>query len=695
MTQLDYRVIDGVALIQMHNPPVNSMGYAHRRQIMAALDQAEVDATVQAVVMTGSATVFSGGADITEFGTPRASQHPTLRDIIEALDAFPKPVIAAIDGVCLGGGLELALATHYRIATRRAVLGLPEVNLGLLPGAGGTQRLPRLVGLEQGLDMIVHGKKLNAGALADTALLDHVVEDDIIDAGLAFAHECVRANAPRRRTRDICIDEPDAETLLQIARRQAAASNPRFPAPSLCVEAVAGCLLDFDEGIKKERALFVQLIHSPESAALRHVFAAERAATKVPGLCADTPRRDIRHVGVVGAGTMGGGISMCFLNADMPVTLLERDQAALDRGVEVIRRHYETAVRKGRISQATLQARLSRLNTTLRYSDLRDVDLVIEAAFEDMAVKTAIFRALDEVLKPGAILATNTSSLDVNVMAGFVQRPEDVVGLHFFSPAHVMRLLEIVRAQHTCDEVLATSLSLAKAIGKQAVVAGVCDGFIGNRMLNSYRAAGEELLLHGASPKEIDDALENFGFAMGPYRMADLAGLDIGWAVRKHRQAAHPERDLSCVADRICEAGRFGQKTGAGWYRYNAASRIAHEDPWVIGTLSDYRREQGIVPCSFAPREIVERCVYALVNEGAKILEEGIAQRASDLDIVYLNGYGFPLHHGGPMHFAQQVVGLYNVVRAMRRFARQSRTPDFWQPAPMLVRCADTGETLK
>jgi len=697
MTQLDdkvdYTVTDGIALVQMRNPPVNSMGYALRRRIMAALDRSEADDAVQAVVLTGSDAVFSGGADITEFGTPKANQHPTLRDIIEALDAFSKPVIAAIDGVCLGGGFELALAAHYRVASTRAMLGLPEVKLGLLPGAGGTQRLPRLIGLERSLDMIVYGKKLGADALADTALLDRVVKNSVIDAALQFARECVQTKAPIRRARDIKIDEPDAEALLQVARRNAAAGSPRFPAPSQCVEAIAGCLLAFDEGIKKERALFVQLMNSPESAALRHVFAAERAAVKVPGISADTPRRDIRRVGVIGAGTMGGGISMSFLNAGIPVVLLEREQDALERGLGVIRRNYEASVRKGRLSQAVMEERLALLDTTLDYSDLRHVDLVIEAAFENMAVKESIFRALDDALKPGAILATNTSSLDVNVIARFVKRPEDVIGLHFFSPANVMKLLEIVRADQTSDTVLATSLALAKTIGKQAVVSGVCDGFIGNRMLNGYRAAGEELLLHGASPKEIDDALEDFGFAMGPYRMGDLAGLDINWAIRKRRQAEHPDQDFSSVADRICEAGRFGQKTGAGWYRYEPGSRIAHEDPWVAETLSRYRREKGIVPRPFAPREIVERCIYALVNEGARILEEGIAQRASDLDIVYLNGYGFPLHHGGPMHFAQRI-GLYNVVRAMRRFARQSRNPDFWQPASLLVGLAESGEAL-
>ncbi|AZR94072.1 3-hydroxyacyl-CoA dehydrogenase [Bordetella trematum] len=693
MTQLAYQVLDGIALIVMQNPPVNSMGHIQRRQILNALERSGEDAQIRAVVITGSEEVFSGGADITEFGTPKANRQPTLRDIIEALDEFPKPVIAAIDGICLGGGLELALAAHYRIATRRAVVGLPEVKLGLLPGAGGTQRLPRLVGLERGLDMIVHGKKERAAALADTRLFDLIVEDGVADAAVAFARRRLEAGDAPPRTRDIRMTEPDAEAFLQVVRRNISAANPRFPAPMQCVEAVAGCLLPFDEGIRKERALFVQLMSTPESAALRHVFAAERAAAKVPGITKETPRRVIQRVGVVGAGTMGTGICMSFLNAGIPVTLLDLDGDVLARGVATIRKHYDATMRKGRISATELEKRMSLLGTTRMYGDLKDADLVVEAVFEDMAIKEKVFRALDEALKPGAILATNTSTLDVNVIAGFVKRPEDVLGLHFFSPANVMRLLEIVRADRTSAEVLATALAVAKTIGKQPVVSGVCDGFIGNRMLNGYRTAGEELLLLGASPREIDRALEDFGFAMGPYRMGDLAGLDIGWAIRKRRQAEHPDRDFSSVADRLCEAGRFGQKTGAGWYRYEEGGRIPHEDPVVADILDAYRRENSIEPSSFTPREIVDRCVFALVNEGARIVEEGVSQRVSDLDIVYLNGYGFPLQRGGPMHYAQQV-GIFNVVRALRRFAAHSRIPDFWQPAALLSSLANSGEAL-
>ncbi|WP_454691977.1 3-hydroxyacyl-CoA dehydrogenase NAD-binding domain-containing protein [Achromobacter aloeverae] len=694
MTYVNYAVADGVARIVFQNPPVNSLGYGLRLALMQALDQAEADPAVQAVVIGGSERAFSGGADITEFGTPKSGRHPTLRDIVDALDAYGKPVVAAIDGVCLGGGLELAMGAHYRVAAARATLGLPEVKLGLLPGGGGTQRLPRLMGLERGLDMVVNGRQAKAAALADTALLDRVVETPVLDAAVEFARECVASGGAIKRARDIKIAEPDAEAFLQVARRNVAAANKHFPAPAACLEAVAGCLLPFDEGLRKERQLFVQLMNSPESAALRHVFAAERAAAKVPGVTAETARRDIRRVGVVGAGTMGGGISMNFLNAGIPVVLLEAEAAALERGVGIIRRNYENTMKKGRLTQAQVDERMGLLSTTLKYEDLADADLVIEAVFEDMDVKAKVFRALDAALKPGAILATNTSTLDVNAIAGFVQRPQDVVGLHFFSPANVMKLLEIVRADRTSDEVLATALSLAKAIGKQPVVSGVCDGFIGNRMLNGYRAAAEELLLYGASPAQIDRALENFGFAMGPYRMGDLAGLDIGWAIRKRRQAENPGQDFSSVADRICEAGRFGQKTGAGWYRYEAGNRTPLEDPAVTRILADFRQEKGISPRPFTPEEIVARCVYALVNEGARILEEGIALRASDIDVVYLNGYGFPAHRGGPMHYAQQV-GLYNVVRAMHRYARLSdKAAAFWQPAPLLAKHAESGVPL-
>ncbi|HUG59127.1 MAG TPA: 3-hydroxyacyl-CoA dehydrogenase NAD-binding domain-containing protein [Candidimonas sp.] len=695
MSQIHHDVVDGIACITLQNPPVNGLGAALRKGLVEALDRAEDDVAVKAIVLTGSERAFSGGADITEFGTPKAGMQPNLRTVIEILENISKPVVAAIDGVCLGGGLELALGAHFRVAAANAKVGLPEVTLGILPGAGGTQRLPRVVGLEKAVELITTGRIVKASSLADTALFDRVVETPVIDAAVEFAKEVVRLGTPLKRVRDLAVNHPDAEAYLQSVRKSIAAANKYLPAPRLCLEAVAGSVsLPFDQGLANERELFVQLMNSAESLALRHVFAAERAATKIPDVPADTPHRDIRKVGVIGAGTMGGGISMNFLNVGIPVVLLEAEQAALERGVAIIRRNYENSLKKGRLTQAQLDERMALLSTTLRYEDLADVDLVIEAVFEEMGVKEKVFKALDAVCKPGAILASNTSSLDVDVIAAFTKRPEDVIGLHFFSPANVMKLLEIIRGKKTANDVLATSIALAKKISKKPVVSGICDGFIGNRMLNSYRAAAEEMLLDGASPASIDKALESFGFAMGPYRMGDLAGLDISWAIRKRRQAENPDVDFSVVADRLCEAGRFGQKVGAGWYRYDAGNRTPIEDSVVDKLIQDYRKEKGITPKSFTDREIVERCVYALVNEGAKILQEGIALRASDIDVVYLSGYGFPLHRGGPMHYAQQA-GLFNVVRSMHRFAKQSaKAAEFWVPADLLLQHTESGKPL-
>lgn len=695
MSHVLYDVVDGIARITLQNPPVNGLGFALRKGLVEALDQAEGDAAVTAIVLTGNDRAFSGGADITEFGTPKSGWQPTLRTVIEVLEQVAKPVVAAIDGVCLGGGLELALGAHFRVAAAQAKVGLPEVKLGLLPGAGGTQRLPRVLGLETALDLIVTGRIVKASTLADTPLFDRVVDTPVVEAAIEFAKEVVRQGTPLKRVRDLKIDQPDAQAFLQVARKNIAAANKHQPAPSLCLEAVAACVaMPFDQGLANERELFMKLMNSPESLALRHVFAAERAATKIPDVPADTPLREIRKVGVIGAGTMGGGISMNFLNVGIPVVLLEAEQAALERGVGIIRRNYENSLKRGRLTQAQLDERMALLSTTLKYEDLSDVDLVIEAVFEELGVKEKVFTALDAVIKPGAILASNTSTLDVDAIAAFTKRPEDVIGLHFFSPANVMKLLEIVRGAKTAKDVLATSIALAKKINKKPVVSGVCDGFIGNRMLNSYRAAAEEILLGGASPASIDKALEAFGFAMGPYRMGDLAGLDIGWAIRKRRQAENPDVDFSVVADRICEAGRFGQKVGAGWYKYETGNRKPIVDPVVNKIVEDYRAEKGITPRTYTDREIVERCVYALVNEGAKILEEGIALRASDIDVVYLSGYGFPLHRGGPMHYAQQM-GLFNVVRSIRRFAAQSeQAAEFWQPAALLQN-TEPGQALK
>ncbi len=698
MAAVNYEIKEGVALVTFQNPPVNGMSHALRLGIVQAVDKAEADPSVQSMVLTGSQSAFSGGADVTEFGTPKVLQQPILRAVIEALEQCEKPVVAAIQGVCLGGGLELAMGAHYRIAKADAQIGLPEVKLGLLPGAGGTQRLPRALGLEKALEMITSGTIVRAKTLADSNLLDRVVEDDLIAAAIAFAQELAVNKAPLKRLRDLQVtSQTDAQTLLQTVREKLQASSKNFPAPVKCLETVQASIdMPFEQGLAFERQLFLGLMSSPESQALRHIFAAERAALKIPDIPADTPLREIKQVAVIGAGTMGGGIAMNFLNIGLPVVMLEMKQEALDRGVATIRRNYENTMKKGRLTAEQVEQRMGLLSTTLSYDDLAQADLIIEAVFEEMGVKKAVFTELDRVAKPGAILASNTSTLDVDQIADFTKRPEDVIGLHFFSPANVMQLLEIVRGAKTAKDVLATSIQIGRKIGKKPVVSGVCDGFIGNRMLYPYRVAADQLVLAGASPSQVDKALENFGMAMGPYRVGDLAGLDIGWAIRKRKAAENPSVPYEpVIADKLCEAGRYGQKTGMGWYKYEAGNRQPIVDPVVEQIIDDFRKAKGIEPRQFSEAEIVQRCLYALVNEGAKILEEGIALRASDIDVVYLYGYGFPAYRGGPMNYAQQV-GLFNVVRSMQRYARESAdAAAFWQVAPLLAKHTESGEPLK
>ena len=688
-------VVDGeVAVVTMNKPPVNGLGAELRSGIVEAIDAANANPTVKAVVLTGTARAFSGGADVTEFGTPKAAREPNLRTVIVVLENSAKPVIAAIAGQCLGGGLELAMGAHFRVALADASLGLPEVKLGLLPGAGGTQRLPRLIGVEAALNVIVYGAPVMAVKFKGTPLIDQIVDGDLVAGATAFARQVIAENRPLRRVRDLKVKDAQAEAFLQFARNSVAAGAKHFPAPLKCVEAVAAAVnKPFDEGLRIEREAFVALMTTPESRALRHVFAAERAATKLKDVPEDTKLRDIRSVGVIGAGTMGGGITMNFLNAGIPVALLETKQEALDKGLATIRKNYENSAKKGKLTAAQVEERMALVTGTLAYDSFRGVDLVIEAVFENMGVKETVFRTLDEVCKPGAILASNTSYLNLDQIAAFTKRPQDVIGLHFFSPANVMRLLEIVRGAKTAPDVLATSMALAKKIKKIAVVSGVCDGFIGNRMLARYGAAAGGLINAGALPQQVDGALQKFGLAMGPFRMGDLAGLDIGWATRKRKAAEAGTEMKPTVADALCEAGRFGQKTGAGWYRYEAGQRDPIPDPAVEALIARYRADAGITPRQVSDDEVIERCIFALVNEGARILEEGIAARASDLDIVYLNGYGFPLHRGGPMLYAD-LVGLPNVVRALRRFAAEPGADASWQPAPLLVKLADEGRTF-
>ncbi len=694
MSAANYSTQGAVAVITLDNPPVNGLGHELRNGIMAGLDRALADAAIKAVVLIGAGKSFSGGADIREFNTPKAGAEPTLHSLIRAIEASPKPVIAAIHGVAMGGGLELALACHYRVAAPGAQIALPEVKLGLLPGAGGTQRLPRVVGVETALNMIVSGAAVPSERLKSSALFDALLDGDLLAGAVAFAGK-LSPEKPPRLVRDIPIDYPNAEGFFQFARTMVATVSKGYPAPLKCIEAVAAAVSKpFEEGLAIERELFLQLMQTTESKALRHAFFAERAASKIPGVSEDTPIRNIRTAAVIGAGTMGGGITMNFANAGIPVTVLEVKQEALDKGIATIRKSYEASAQKGKLTAAQVEERMGLIRPALSYADIAQADIVIEAVFEEMGVKEGVFRKLDETMKPGAILATNTSTLDVNAIARFTRRPQDVVGTHFFSPAHVMKLLELVRGSATAPDVLATVMALSKKLKKTGVVSGVCDGFIGNRMIDPYARQAMFMLEEGALPQQIDAAMEKWGMAMGPFRMADLAGNDVSWYIRKRRYLENPQLKISRIADRICEIGRFGQKTGAGWYRYQAGKRDAIPDPAVEDLIVAYRKEIGVTPRRISPEEIVDRCIYALVNEGAKILEEGIALRALDIDLVYLTGYGFPPFRGGPLFYAD-TVGLYTVARTMNRFATNPHgDPEFWKPAPLVARFAAEGKSF-
>jgi 3-hydroxyacyl-CoA dehydrogenase len=693
MSATQYQVHGEVAVITMDSPPVNGLGHDVRRGISAGVQSAEDDAAVRAIVIIGSANGFSGGADIKEFGTPRALAAPNLRTLVSELEDCTKPIIAAIGGIAMGGGLELALGCHYRVALAGARIALPEVKLGLLPGAGGTQRLPRVVGLERALSMIVSGSAVAAEELADTRLFDRMIDGELFAGALAFAG-VVAAARPLPRVRDLAVQHANPEGFLGFARTTVKALAKNYPAPLVCVTAVAASLGAFDNGLAKERELFMQLMQSSESAALRHAFFAERAAAKIPGVAADTEIRKIRSAAVIGAGTMGGGIAMNFANAGIPVIILDTSAEALEKGLAIVRRNYESAVKKGKLSAADLQLRTGLIRTTLAATDLAAADIIIEAVFEDLKVKRKVFQQLDAIAKPGAILASNTSTLNIDTIAGFTRRPAEVVGTHFFSPANVMRLLEIVRGAATSKEVLASCLDLAKKLNKVGVVAGVCDGFIGNRMLRPYMRQMELLLQEGCLPQQVDAALERWGMAMGPCRMSDLAGTDVSGYIRKRQYAENEWAPRSKIADRLVELGRFGQKTGKGYYRYVAGTREALPDADVERLIVDISRASGFTRRAVSDDEIVKRCIFALVNEGAKILDEGIALRASDIDVVYLTGYGFPVSRGGPMFYAD-TVGLHTVVRTMSRFAANpSSDVGSWAPAALLARLAVEGKTL-
>ena len=680
-------VTDGIAVVTVDNPPVNALGQAVRQGLWDAVVRAEDDATARAIVIIGAGRLFIGGADITEFGRPPVP--PFLPDVINRIADCTKPVIAAIHGTALGGGLEVALGAHVRIATPDARLGLPEVTLGVIPGAGGTQRLPRLIGLDPALRMMTGGRPVTGAEAEAMGLVDAVARGDLLAGALALTDRVLAEGHAPRRVTDLPF--PDvAPTVLDDWRARLTTAAPGQPAPLAVLDAVAaGAAQPFAEALAEERRLFLSLLDTEARRGLMHAFFAERAVAKLPEIAGVAPRR-IDRVGVVGGGTMGAGIATALLLAGLPVTLVERDAAAADRARATIARNLDGAQRRGKLTAAARDALLDdALTTVLDHDALAQADLVIEAVFEDMAVKAEVFAALDRVCKPGAILATNTSYLDVDRIAAGTGRPQDVIGLHFFSPAHVMKLLEVVVADRTAPEVTATAFALARRLGKTAVRAGVCDGFIGNRILSHYRTAVDHMVLDGASPFAIDAALVDFGFAMGPYRVSDLAGLDIGYMTRQRRAAtAHPRDRAPVFADALYQAGRLGRKTGRGYYVYDADSAAGRPDPEVEEIVARARADLHLTPRAFTAEEIVRRTLAAMVNEAARVVADGTAQRPSDVDVVLIAGYGFPRHRGGPLHYAD-TVGLDRILSDIAEFAK---TDDhFWQPAPLLEELAATG----
>ena len=680
VTTLD---VDGpIATITIDSPPVNALSVNVRDGIKRAVEAAEADGAVQAMVLICGGRTFIAGADISEFGKPH--REPGLPSVLDRIEFASKPVVAAVHGTALGGGFEVALTAHYRVATPSAKFGLPEIKLGLIPGAGGTQRLPRLIGVEKALDVILSGAPFGSSDAKAWGVVDELVEEGQLRAGAeAFARKLVETGAPLRKVRDF--DDKLAEArakpeIFEAVRKANARKFRGFEAWEKAIASVRNATtLPFDEGMLKEREMFLGLLGTTQSKAQRYVFFAERQTAKIPDIAADEATRPIKAVGVIGAGTMGGGIAMNFLNAGIPVTIVETAQEALDRGLQIIRRNYENTAKKGRLTMADVEARMGRLSGSLDLAALADRDLIIEAVFESMPLKKEIFAKLDAIAKPGAILASNTSYLDVDEIAATTKRPQDVLGMHFFSPANVMRLLEIVRGAKTSKDVVATALRLASAIGKIGVVVGVCHGFVGNRMLAQRQREAQKLILEGAMPWDVDRVLVEFGLPMGPFAMSDLAGLDIGWSKETSTR--------STIREILCEEGRRGQKTGAGFYDYDEA-RNASPSALVEGIITAFSLRQGVARRAIPDQEILERCIYPMINEGAKILEEGKALRASDIDIVWINGYGWPVYRGGPMFYGD-TVGLKTVLAKMESF--QAAMGDDFAPSPLLARLAREG----
>jgi len=684
---------NGIAVITINNPPVNALSPGVPEGISEALDQIAQDDSVKAVVLIGGGRTFVAGADIKEFGK-MASGKPRgagLLPLLLKIEDSSKPVIVAIHGTAFGGGLELAMAGHYRVALSTAQVGQPEVKLGLIPGAAGTQRLPRLAGVARAVEMCTSGNPVKAEEALKFGIVDHLIEDDLLAGAVAFAREVAGKSAPKTRERDEKLGNvADNVQIFSSARETAAKKQRGLLAPVAAISAVeAATKMPFEEGCKVEQKLFIDCLFSQQSKSLIHVFFSEREVNKIPDIPKETPIIPVRSAAVVGAGTMGGGIAMVLVNAGLPVLLKEADQAALDRGLATIQLNYANSVKRGRFPQQVAEERLKRITPTLTYDDFSSVDLVIEAVFEGMALKKEIFKELDRVCKPGAILASNTSTLSIDEIASSTSRPDFVIGTHFFSPANVMRLLEIVRGKASSKEVIATCMQLSKSLGKVGVLVGNCRGFVGNRMFGPYRREAQFLVEEGAGIEAVDQALSGFGMAMGPLATGDLAGLDVGWRIRKeYRHLEVPGIRQPFAEDRLCELGRYGQKTGAGWYKYDDRRR-ATLDPLVTELVRKWVDEAGIVQRQISAGEITDRCLYALVNEGSRILEEGYALRASDIDMIYLNGYGFPAHHGGPMWYAD-TVGLKQVCDRVFEFHRQHG--EIWRPAPLLKRLADEGK---
>ena len=681
-----------VLVVTIDNPPVNALGAAVRQGLLAAMQQAQADAAVAAVLLVGAGKAFIAGADIREFGKPPVP--PALPEVCRAIEGSDKPVVAVLHGAALGGGLEVALSAHYRLALPAATVGLPEVNLGLLPGSGGTQRAPRLMGVQAATSLMLSGQHLKAQAALQAGLVDKLVEGaDAQAAGLAYVRELLTAKAPVRRTRDLAIAEPQAALAwLEEQKAETAKKARGLFSPLKIIECVqAAVQLPFDEGLARERALFIECLDSPQRAGLIHAFFAEREVAKVPEAQAAQPR-PVASVAVIGGGTMGAGIAVAALDAGLPVTMIERDAESIARGRANVEKVYNGLVAKGRMTEAAKAAVMARYIGSTNYADIAQVDLVIEAVFEDIEVKKAVFRELDRVCKPGAVLATNTSYLDIDAIAASTSRPQDVIGLHFFSPANIMKLLEIVVPAKVGADVVATAFELAKKLKKVPVRAGVCDGFIGNRILAVYKQAADYIMEDGASPYEIDEAVRGFGFAMGPFQVTDLAGGDIGWATRKRRAATRdPKARYVEIADRICERGWFGQKTGRGFYLYPEGARVGQPDPEVLAIVDAERAKKGITPRSFSADDIMRRYMAAMVNEGAKVVAEGIALRPLDVDVTFVAGYGFPRHRGGPMKWAD-MTGLDKVLADIQAFAKED--PLFWKPAPLLEQLVAEGRNF-